>query len=130
MFSPYNISKTKLTSQEISYYILDKNKGLGRFYNFNSNCEYAFSRKVKELKTQDLYSVIRLLTIPNPNRERFIEGWKDLGVENFKLRIVIRPKKFGKDEVCFLFLNNDRQHQAYLDIVKQIPVDKFQFKSN
>ncbi len=112
-FEPENISSTGINRDQLARYILEKKEGLGKKYLFNKQGTYGFAQKINTLSKRDLISTEKLLVRPSERQVRTINGWRDLGSNQDRVRILCvvhrssiidKLRKFPIVKVYYLFL--------------------------
>ena len=124
-FDPENISSTGINKDQLIRYILDKKEGLGKKFQFNNLGKFAFVQRIGDLEMQDLILVIKLLLKPSKRQIRRINGWRDLGSQQDKVRILCVTLIIKKERVYYLFRLSE--HAIYEKEIHRLPPSKASF---
>lgn len=112
-FESSNVQHTKITGGQIARFIIDRNIGLGRMYQFNAIGRYAIGsrlRNPKELTYGEIINTLRLLELGYKKRTH--HKWIDFGDSSTPVRILAASSIIGRDKVYFLLKTNG-EHDIY-----------------
>lgn len=110
-FQPDFVSFVNTTKNQLARYIIDGTEGLKTKFLFNRKGAHSFMNKINDMDKKELVSIENLLL--KRTNIRMINGWEDFGYGGTKVRILAKPKNFGKQKVYFLYHNNNTEHPIY-----------------
>src|SRR3989344_7651402 len=83
MFDPDIVGNTSITREQLVNFILNKEEGLGRKYEFNTIGKNSFVSSIYNLNNKELIAAEKMLSNPRIKVSRFGGGrkieWKSLG---------------------------------------------------